>query len=550
MTTKKILILAMTLLTAGVLATSCSNEDNIANEPQAQQTAAGAITFTATLAPKGDDGGQTRAISTGTDGEGKEILNVAWEENERIALYYQTSSGYAKTEATVTAVDATTGVATISAELEENTLDGGTVKFIYPSTLANDTGNDIDESKLMTQYGKIDGIANSISKKFDAATGDGKIRLTGGTALSTTATVTNKVGTGNVSLQSRVCICKFHLTVYTIDVKGVSSTLTMPMNNDLTISDGDGHTYTIKSTKGEGDVASEPQGYATGDDIYVAMLPIENKSLTLSATYNNRNYTLTTQPGTLAAGKFYRNVPVTMQLENLALTWNGGSERWQQNDGKKNWLVDADGTTNDFYNGYSVTFTAKNAGTVTLFDDLQTPAMTVNGGEYTFEGDGKLNVTDLAVSGGDVRFAREIWTNNGILSGSGTKLTLEQTLRLTGSFVQKGGTLIVDLGRLNGAAALSGEGKAELKIESGILELIGDTATPEGNTYTIASGFGTISGVWTNVNVIGQAEGKNVRYEVEHDDTSVRVCVTCDEEPHTDSNPNPDPGIGPVPVTP
>ena len=116
--------------------------------------------------------------------------------------------------------------------------------------------------------------------------------------------------------------------------------------------------------------------------------------------------------------------------------------------------------------------------------------------------------------------------------------------------MQQGGTLTVDLGKLNGAAALSGEGKAELKIESGILELIGDTATPEGNTYTIASGFGTISGVWTNVNVIGQAEGKNVRYEVEHDDTSVRVCVTCDEEPHTDSNPNPDPGIGPVPVTP
>jgi hypothetical protein len=237
-----------------------------------------------------------------------------------------------------------------------------------------------------------------------------------------------------------------------------------------------------------------------------------------------------------------------MQLENLALTWNGGSEGWKQNDGKKNWLVDADGTTNDFYNGYSVTFTAKNAGTVTLFDDLQTPAMTVNGGDYTFEGDGKLNVTDLAVSGGDVRFAREIKANNGILSGSGTKLTLEQPLRLTGSFVQNGGTLVVDLGRLNGTAALSGEGRAELMIESGHLELIGDTATPDGNTYTIASGFGTITKIWANENVSGQAEGKNVRYEVLYDDTSVRVRVTCDEEPQVDPNPGsgPDPGITPV----
>lgn len=108
MTTKNTLILALTLLTAGVLATSCSREDNIADEPQTQQSAAGAIIFTATLAPKGDDGGQTRAITTGTDG-GKEVLNVAWATSEKIALYYQTASGYAKATATVQSVDATTG---------------------------------------------------------------------------------------------------------------------------------------------------------------------------------------------------------------------------------------------------------------------------------------------------------------------------------------------------------------------------------------------------------------------------------------------------------
>ena len=64
--------------------------------------------------------------------------------------------------------------------------------------------------------------------------------------------------------------------------------------------------------------------------------------------------------------------------------------------------------------------------------------------------------------------------------------------------MQSGGTLIVDLGRLNGAAALS--------------------------------------------------EGTNVRYEVLYDDTSVRVSVICDEEPHPESNPTPDPGpVVPVP---
>ena len=116
-----------------------------------------------------------------------------------------------------------------------------------------------------------------------------------------------------------------------------------------------------------------------------------------------------------------------------------------------------------------------------------------------------------------------------------------------GAFVQSDGTLIVDLGRLNGAAALSGEGRAELKITGGSLELIGDTATYDGNTYTIACGFGTITSAWTNTCVSGQAEGTNVRYEVRYDDTSVRVSVICDEESHPEPNPEPNPMPVPVP---
>lgn len=309
--------------------TACSNEDTVIDNPTPTVGNSQTIQFTATLAPKHSDA-QTRAITTGKDGENKEILIVAWAEGEKVALYYQTSSGYAKATATVQSVDATTGAATITADIDASATDGGTVKFVYPSTLANDTGDDIDESKLMTQYGKIDGIGNSISKKFDAATGEGKIVLSGGTpALPATATVTNTAGTGRVSLQNRICICKFRLSVYTIGVNGTITTLSSGTNDDLTISDANGHTYTIKSSKNwPGGIApagaTGNPGYATGDDIYVAMLPIENKSLTLSATYTansvTKNLTLTTKPGTLAAGKFYRNVPVTMQLENMDIT--------------------------------------------------------------------------------------------------------------------------------------------------------------------------------------------------------------------------------------
>lgn len=309
----------MTLLMAVALATSCSNEDSIAD--------GGTIPFTATLAPKSDNGSQTRAITTGTDANDKEVISTAWEVNEKISLYYQTASGYAKTTAKVTEVN--DGVATISATLDATATDGGTVKLVYPASLANETGDDIDESKLMTQYGLLTNHAYSISKRYDAATGEGKISLSGGIILPTSATITNTEGTDDVSLKNRVCICKFHLSVYTIGQYGTLTTLDGPMNDDLTINDGDGHTYTIESQKDwPGGIApadgGEHPGFQTGDDIYVAMLPVTSKSLTLSATgiieSVTNNYSLTTKPGTLVAGKFYRNVPVTMCIDPLTIT--------------------------------------------------------------------------------------------------------------------------------------------------------------------------------------------------------------------------------------
>ncbi len=308
MTVKK--ILAMALLTAGVLAASCSSEDNIADEPLTQQPEENVITLTATLAAKGDNGSGTRVITTGKDTDGKEILNVAWKKDEEIALYYQTSSsssGYAKATATVTAVDETTHAATITAELDAYPTDGGEVKFVYPASLAgSSTTRDIDETLLLNQNGNLTGD-NGISKKFDAATGTGKIVLSGGTSIPTTATVTNTDGTGNVSLQNRVCICKFHFDI--VEEYGTGG----PIRNfsPITINDGNGHTYTITSDRTD-DMFGGPRGFNCTDDIYVAMLPVENKIVTFSTTYGTE-YSYTVGPTTLAAGKFYRNLG-TIQL--------------------------------------------------------------------------------------------------------------------------------------------------------------------------------------------------------------------------------------------
>ena len=308
MTIKNTIILALTLLTMCMLATSCSSEDNIVDVPHTQQPSVNTIAFTATLEPKGDNGGQTRAITTGKDANDKEILNVAWAADEEISIYYQTATGYAKTMATVQSVDATTGVATIIASLDANTTDGGTVKFVYPASLANVTGDDIEETKLLSQNGNLTG-ANGISTKFDAATGEGKIHLNGSTALPTTATVTNTAGTGNVSLTNRVCICKFRCHL------DAGSTLIQDEFRNVIINDGNGHTYTITSDKPD-DYGIGTRYFRNTDDIYVALLPVSGKFVTFYHTTSGTsqgqsvqwNYLHLSPNTTLTAGKFYRNI--------------------------------------------------------------------------------------------------------------------------------------------------------------------------------------------------------------------------------------------------
>ena len=201
----------------------------------------------------------------------------------------------------------------------------------------------------------------------------------------------------------------------------------------------------------------------------------------------------------------------------------------------------------DFYNGDSVTFTARNAGTVTLSGDLEAAAMTVNGGEYTFDGSGTLNVTGgLNVSGGNALFAREVTAKNANLSGN-AKLTLEQALTVTGAFVQNGGTPIVDVSKLP-KAALLGSGSATLTIDSGALKLLGDEATVEGSTYTIASGFKNVASVWADENVSGEAAGTNVKYAVNKGTSDVSVTVTKDADPEPEPKPEPEPEPEPTPT--
>lgn len=299
---------AAALFVTAAFLVSCAKTDSPIDESFQQTGVSQPIQLTATLAPKGEDNPQTRAITTGKDGENKEILNVTWKENEKIAIYYQkTDDTYATAEATVTAVDSETGFATISASLPD--AKGGEAKFVYPASLANASG-DIDEAQLLNnQNGLLRTGTTNISKNFDAATATGSISIAG-----SEATVS-----GSIAMQNRVCILKITL-VFDDRQAHLSTDPPVQGGTTLTIQIIGGHTYTIASPfEAEIQQVGSPTVYRpfqSGDVIYVAMLPIDSQNVWFQSIATDSSIFGKASPNvTLEAGKFYRNVNVLLSTE-------------------------------------------------------------------------------------------------------------------------------------------------------------------------------------------------------------------------------------------
>ena len=256
------------LLMLGALAFSCNKIENQEPTPEetTQTTAPVEMTFTTTMAAKD-------ASSKAVDADGV----TTWVVNEKIAVYYQKSDdSYGTATANVDAVNAA-GVATISASLT-NAKNSSTVKFVYPASLVNATGDDIDAAKLQAnQHGTI----ADISANFDAATGSGTL-VTDGSTCGTDALVT---------LTNQLLIGKF-----TPKFSGAAIDEIMT----LTVSDGT-NTYTVTPTSGT---------FGT-TGIYVAMLPVTSQVVSLTAETASASYIYPGKSVTLAAGKLYNNLAIS-----------------------------------------------------------------------------------------------------------------------------------------------------------------------------------------------------------------------------------------------
>lgn len=264
---KKTLIPIAAFLVSGIIGVSCGKTEieNAKNETN-QEVDQVEMTFSATVYPK-----NAITKSVGTDGI------TAWAVNEKIAVYYQkTDDTYAKATANVDKQK--DGKAVISATLY-NAKDGGEVKFVYPASIVNDNGDDIDVQKLYTaQHGTIE----DISANFDAATSSTTLK-TDGTACSTADAV---------KFENRVLIGKFFPKFNGAAINGIT---------ELSISNG-----TDKY------IISPSSGSFGASGIYVAMLPVSDKEIVIMAKTASQTYGFGGKLISLRKGKLYNDLTIDM----------------------------------------------------------------------------------------------------------------------------------------------------------------------------------------------------------------------------------------------
>ena len=269
MKTTKIFLMAALALTFA----ACSNDDNEILNP-AQPAKAEGITITATLAPKSSAG--TRAVAEGKDGDSKDIIKATWAKNEHIAILYEKAGTKYAADATITAVDGTTGVATIEFTVESGTADNTECTLVYPAKLSDGTTTVYNDAKTgvkdaATLLASQDG---TLSTNLDVRVGAGKIKTsTPGLDVTTQP-------------EAQFAIFKF-------DVKNADATASINVK-PLTITIG-AQNYVITPADAK-------------STLYAALPDVSGKTVSFSATgSDSKTYVFSKDNVTFAAGKYYQS---------------------------------------------------------------------------------------------------------------------------------------------------------------------------------------------------------------------------------------------------
>ena len=152
-------------IAALLLALAACNKVETEITPVEQPSDSKGITITATLAPKTAD---TKAVADNGDNK----ITVTWAENEHIAILYD-KDGAQVADATITAVDGTTGAATISFTVVSGTADNTACTLVYPYSAAKDDKSGVKDAA--TLLSAQDGTLNA---NLDVRVGAGTIQTT------------------------------------------------------------------------------------------------------------------------------------------------------------------------------------------------------------------------------------------------------------------------------------------------------------------------------------------------------------------------------------
>lgn len=158
-TTKLFFMAALALMTAAC----SSNDDEMTQQPAKAQ----GITITAQLAPKSITG--TRAVELGKDAQEKDIIKASWAVGEHLAILY-TKDDNQMADAEITAVDGTTGVATITFTVVDETPDNTECTIIYPLSAAK-----VDKTGVKDYATLLANQDGTLSANLDVRVGAGKI---------------------------------------------------------------------------------------------------------------------------------------------------------------------------------------------------------------------------------------------------------------------------------------------------------------------------------------------------------------------------------------
>ena len=268
-TMKKVFGIAALLLALA----ACNKETEIT--PVEQPSDSKGITITATLAPKTAD---TKAVADNGDNK----ITVTWAENEHIAILYD-KDGAQVADATITAVDGTTGAATISFTVVSGTADNTACTLVYPYSAAKDDKSGVKDAA--TLLSSQDGTLNA---NLDVRVGAGTIR-------TTTPSL-------DVTTQPEAQFAIFKFTVKNADA---SATIDV---KPLTVTIGT-QNYVITPA-------------SATSTLYVALPAVSSQTVSFSATgSDSKTYTCSKDGVTFTAGKYYQST-LKMAISVSSITIN------------------------------------------------------------------------------------------------------------------------------------------------------------------------------------------------------------------------------------